>query len=291
MDNEFGTIIKKQRLQLGLTLKDIAKAVNVTEATVQRWESGNIKNVRRDKINKLARVLQCSPNLLIDYDDDSFINSKILQDGIDLLENYGYAVDTFDDDNGCGTQYVIEKDGFPSAGPISEWEFISDCEFLLQKLKTNARMTNVINLTLGFTTAPKTDVIFPIQIEDFPTLEEITDGQPVIDCDGEELYTEMGTEIQIDFCLHCEGNSMVNARIQDGDIVFVKRQPMVKNGEIAVIAIDNEIMLRRVYYYPQTGKFILNAENSSYEPLIYTNEELNQVRILGKAVAFQSNVK
>ena len=83
---------------------------------------------------------------------------------------------------------------------------------------------------------------------------------------------------------------MINARINDGDIVFIRKQPMVENGEIAAVIIDNEATLKRVYYYPEDNKLILNPENPRYAPFVYVGEELQSVRILGKAVAFQSNL-
>lgn len=84
---------------------------------------------------------------------------------------------------------------------------------------------------------------------------------------------------------------MIGARIYDGDIVFIKKQDMVNNGEIAAVIIDNEATLKRVYYYPEKNKIVLNPENPAFEPLVYINEELNEIRILGKAVAFQSIVR
>jgi repressor LexA len=82
---------------------------------------------------------------------------------------------------------------------------------------------------------------------------------------------------------------MINARIYDGDIVFVREQPDVENGEIAVVIIDGSATLRRVYKQPDT--LILAAENPSYSPLTYTKDELFKVHILGKAIAFQSDIK
>ena len=84
---------------------------------------------------------------------------------------------------------------------------------------------------------------------------------------------------------------MINARIFDGDIVFIKKQETVYNGEIAVVIIEDEATLKRVYYYPDKNTLILKPENSNYEDMIYTGEELNSITILGKAVAFQSIIR
>ena len=95
----------------------------------------------------------------------------------------------------------------------------------------------------------------------------------------------MGSEMCI------RDSSMIGARIMDGDIVLIRKQDMVENGEIAAVIIENEATLKRVYYYPKDGKLILNPENPAYAPLVYVGEELNQIRILGKAVIFYSRVK
>ena len=95
-------------------------------------------------------------------------------------------------------------------------------------------------------------------------------------------------DIRADFCLTAKGDSMINARINDGDIVFIRQMPMVENGGIAAVIIDNEATLKRWYYYKDDNKLMLVAENPKYEPLIYMNEELNTIRCLGKAVYFMS---
>ena len=135
------------------------------------------------------------------------------------------------------------------------------------------------------------DNIFPIQKKKFPMLGEIACGEPIFADENKESYIEAGTDIHADFCLKAKGDSMINARILDGDIVFIKKQSMVDNGEIAAVIIENEATLKRVYYYPDKNKLILNPENPQYEPLVYIGDELNEIRILGKAVAFQSIVR
>ena len=84
---------------------------------------------------------------------------------------------------------------------------------------------------------------------------------------------------------------MIGARIFDGDLVFIREQNWVDNGEIAAVIINEEATLKRVYYYPDEAKIILSPENPKYAPLVYINEELNSIKILGKAVAFQSVIR
>lgn len=134
------------------------------------------------------------------------------------------------------------------------------------------------------------DNIFKIEKKKFPLLGEIACGEPIFVDEDRESYVMAGTDIQADFCLKCKGDSMVNARINDGDIVFIKQQSMVNNGEIAAVIIDNEATLKRFYYYKEANLVILKAENPKFKDLEYKDEKLNEIRIIGKAVAFQSDV-
>ena len=67
---EFKERIKQLRLAMDATMEDVAKAVGVSKATVQRWESGEIENIRRDKIWKLSQALHTTPGYLMGWSDD-----------------------------------------------------------------------------------------------------------------------------------------------------------------------------------------------------------------------------
>lgn len=129
--------------------------------------------------------------------------------------------------------------------------------------------------------------IKPIKKKKLPLLGKVACGEPIFD-EEIDTYIEASTDIDADFCLICKGDSMINARIHDGDVVFIKQTDVVDNGNIAAVVIDGELTLKRVYYYPEKNKLILNPENPAYEPFVYVNEELNSIRILGRAVAFMS---
>lgn len=122
-----------------------------------------------------------------------------------------------------------------------------------------------------------------------PLLGRIACGQPILAEENFEGYINVPDGVEADFTLQCQGDSMINARIFDGDMVFIRQQPDVDNGEIAAVLIEREATLKRVY--KQDGKLTLMPENSSYPPMVYTGIELNQIHIIGKAVAFLSVVK
>jgi repressor LexA len=133
--------------------------------------------------------------------------------------------------------------------------------------------------------------LYQVETKRFPLLGSIACGEPKLTDEYFEAYVIAGTNIHADFCLKCKGDSMINARIRDGDIVFIRKQSTVDNGEIAAVIIEDEITLKRVYYYPDRGKLVLQAENPSYEPFVYVGDELRQVRILGKAIIVQSDIQ
>lgn len=133
--------------------------------------------------------------------------------------------------------------------------------------------------------------IYPIEVRSLPMLGEIACGKPIFMDENRDSYTMIGSNVKADFCLKAKGDSMVNARIMDGDIVFIKSQPEVENGEIAAVAIDDEATLKRFYRDEITQTVTLISENPIYAPMVFTKECQKNVYILGKAVAFQSDVK
>ena len=132
--------------------------------------------------------------------------------------------------------------------------------------------------------------VTPIHTQRIPMLGEIACGKPIWANEERESYVQAGVNIKADFCLIARGDSMIGARIHDGDIVFCRSQNMVENGEIAAVIIGDEATLKRVYYYPDKQKLVLQAENPKYEPFVYVGSELDEINIIGKAIAFQSDV-
>ncbi len=121
-----------------------------------------------------------------------------------------------------------------------------------------------------------------------PLLGNIACGEPILAEENIECDIDIPEDINADFALRCKGDSMIDARILDGDIVYIKQQPTVNNGEIAAVLIGDEATLKKVYLTGDT--LTLLACNSSYEPFVYSGTELENIRILGKAVGFTSKI-
>lgn len=202
-------IIRQRRKELDLTLAELAKRVGVTEPTVQRWESGKIKNLRHDKIVRLANALQMYPAELMGWKTSEHI-------------------------------YTI-----PNIIPV-----------------------------------PKASGLVP--------LLGTTNGNTVFSEQNIENYLAVPEGLFADFCLRCRGEWMINVRLFDGDIVYVRAQNTVQNGEIAAVLLQNEATIRRVYTYE--NRLELRPENPVCPVLNFEGEETKQVRILGKAVGFLSHL-
>lgn len=212
-ENDLARKIAYLRAKHGLTLEQVAKEVGVGRSTVRKWETGLIANMRRDKIEKLARALHTSPGYLMGWENEDGSFPDMLPDNI---------------------------------APMPEMKKI-------------------------------------------PLLGTIACGEPILAAENIEGEVDIPKEIHADFALRCQGDSMINARIFDGDIVYIRQQETVDNGEIAAVLIDDEATLKRVTLYED--HIVLSPENPMYKPFVFWYEEMNSVRILGKAVAFTSAIR
>lgn len=207
---EIKDILKNRRTELGLTQLDVANAVGVSEATVSRWESGDIANMKRSRIASLASVLKMSPSIIMGWNEE-------------------------------------HEAHMPS---------------------------NIIPMPA---------------MRKIPLVGSIACGTPILAEENLDGRIEAPDHVHADFALRCKGDSMINARIFDGDIVYIRQQESVEHGEIAAVLIGDEATLKRVYIYDDC--ISLEAENPQYKPMVYRGEEMNNIRILGKAVAFTSMIR
>ena len=203
MDIAMGAKIRDRRKQLGYTIKEVAERAGTSPASLTKWERGDVKTIKSQKLAKLASVLDCSPLWLMGLEEDPLMTPNIV--------------------------------------PIPEGKKI-------------------------------------------PILGEIACGEPIL---AEENWAgEVNGPASADFALKAKGDSMINARIYDGDIVFIKEQPTVENGEIAAVLIDGEATLKRIYKYD--GRVELRPENPLSEVIQVEGDAIQDLRIMGKAVSFYS---
>lgn len=209
--NNINNLLKERRKQKGLTQKEIADAVGVSEGTVSRWESGEIANMGRSKIYALSKALDLTPAEIMGITDS----------------------------------------------------------------KENSLPDNVIPLT---------------SVSYIPLIGTIACGTPLLAQENIERKILLPDMVKADFALRCKGDSMINAGISNGDIAFIRQQSVVENGEIAAVLITNfeaEATLKKIYI--KDTSITLVAQNPSFEPLMFTGEDMNSVEIIGKCVAVLKN--
>ena len=114
-----------------------------------------------------------------------------------------------------------------------------------------------------------------------PLVGRIACGEPITAEQNVEGVVSVPSQWRSDFALLCQGDSM-EPSIKDGDLVAIHIQPMVENGEVAAVRIDSEATLKHVYLYPNYIE--LRPENPAYQSIIKIGEEMNEVKIEGKAV-------
>ncbi|MBP3723034.1 MAG: helix-turn-helix domain-containing protein [Selenomonadaceae bacterium] len=131
--------------------------------------------------------------------------------------------------------------------------------------------------------------LVPITGKPVPIIGTIAAGKPILAEENIEGEATPAADIRADFALRVKGDSMEGVPILDGDIVFIRSQPEVENGEIAAVLIDNEATLKR--FYNNGNSVMLVSENPKYPPFIYTKENCDDFRILGKAIAYQHSLE
>ena len=170
---------------------------------------------------------------------------------------------------------------------ISKWETgFQTPQADTLKILAKALEVSVDFLLTGVETIQESPLEMTIPVKKIRMLGSIACGTPIFCNEEHEYVLATGENANADFCLTARGDSMINARIADGDIVFIRQQSTVENGEIAAVVIGDEATLKRVY--KTADGIMLVAENPAYQPMYFSGEELNQTYILGKAIGFQS---
>lgn len=124
--------------------------------------------------------------------------------------------------------------------------------------------------------------LLPVIKRKIPVLGNVHCGTPKY---AEQEYIDLvDADVNADFALIAEGDSMTDIGIQDKDLVFVRRKSIVDNGKIAVVLIGEEAAIKRVH--KTGGTLILSPANQNYEPLIFDSSSKEDIKILGEVVAY-----
>lgn len=184
--------------------------------------------------------------------------------------------------SGYSQEYIADKFGYKSYTTIQKWEMGTSEPSLeiLSKLSTlyNVNMDTMYSVDLEAENGEGDS-----SVKSVPLLGTIAAGQPILAEENIEKYFYIDKSIKADFALRIQGDSMIGAHIFDSDIVFIRKQDTLENGQIGAVLIEGDATLKK--FYKEDGMVILQAENSSYKPIVLTGGD---VRILGKMVAVLS---
>lgn len=142
--------------------------------------------------------------------------------------------------------------------------------------KVSVQLDKKPTIPPGFMPLPK--------MKKVPLIGAIACGDPITAIQNREGDVNAPVDMRCDFALKCRGESMIGAGIHDGDVVYIRIQPEVENGEIAAVRIGEEATLKRVYLH--SDYIELRPENPAFESIIRRREEMNDVQIEGKAVGW-----
>lgn len=132
--------------------------------------------------------------------------------------------------------------------------------------------------------------LYPVKKKKFPVLGKVACGEPIYAEEEHDTWIMASADIDADFCLIAQGDSMIGAHIEDGDTIFIKKMPIVPNGRIAVVLIGDEATVKYIHYRAETYTLILTPANPMYRTQVYQGEELENIRVLGMAVCLQKSL-
>lgn len=250
-----GDRIKARRIECGLSVSELADKLGKNRATVYRYESNDIETMPANIIRPLADALDTTPGYLMGWTDDPY-------------------------------DYDLDPDARFSDIPadwIRRWR---DAGLTPKEMWDSY-------LAVENDSRPDDDLppnIIPLpKMKKVPLIGSIACGEPILAEENIEGFLTMPGDVGADFCLRCKGDSMINVRIFDGDIVYIRQQPQVEDGEIAAVMVgDDEATLKRVRLFPD--HIILEPENPQYRAKSFWDADMAQVRVLGKAVAFVGTI-
>lgn len=247
-----GARIKERREALGLSLADVGAEIGVASSTIHRYERGAFKDIKLPVIGAIASVLHVNPQWLIGNTDD-----PIDYDDGDLLANIPDA-------------YLKACNG--------------DVKKAVAMMK--AADQDVTKEQKSKLTMPQYQPTHCI-----PILGRISAGLPLYADEQVEGYTHTelngGAEY---FALRVSGDSMNAARIQEGDLLIVRRMDIVNNGDIAVVLVgDEDATVKRFYQEGNTVTLMPQSTNPEHQPQVYDTRK-TRIRIQGKVVKIEITV-
>ena len=188
---------------------------------------------------------------------------------------------------GVDQSYIVSQLGL-TASTVSDW--VHGKKY--PRVDAMQRLADLLGVSMAeLTTADAPSVtrplpagLSPVRKRRIPMIGHVAAGVPIMAEREYEEYEDDTYGISCDYVLRVEGDSM-EPRIIDGDVVYVREQPDVDDGQIAVVGVDDSVTLKVVYHI-QNGLQLISL-NPKYKPMIYNRDNTDYLAIIGLAVAYK----
>ena len=181
------------------------------------------------------------------------------------------------------TQQAVAEALGVSRSAVAMWEK-DEREPDLETLAQLAKLLGVpLTALVERREAPLPQNLRPVRARRIPLLGTIAAGEPIFAEEEHETYVDVDGSARADFALEVKGESM-EPLYKDGDVVYIRRQDDVRDGQVAAVVVDDSATLKRVYHLPVGVQ--LMPLNPAFAPMLFTPENSDSVRILGLAVGY-----
>lgn len=281
------TMLRQLREQNGFSQKEFAAEMGIPQTTYNQYETGR-RAPDFDMLSRIADYFHVSVDYLLGRSDEPEPEQK--KKG-PLLPTLAMNLRYYRLASHLSTSQAAKLADVP-AGTWLSWEqgkaLPSD-----EELSRAAEVIGVSVSDLGIDANRAEETIhglYPVKKKRFPVLGKVACGEPIFAEEDHDTSIMASADIDADFCLIAQGDSMTGAHIDDGDIVFIRQMPTVPNGKIAVVLIEDEATLKYIDWRPESYTLILSPANPAYRIQVYQGEELDHIRVLGQAVCLQKNL-
>lgn len=280
----FSTRLKELRKEANISQQDLSKIIGVSKSSINMYERGE-REPGLETVKAFAEYFDVQADYILGKSDDK----RSVRDGIkysrmviDMLETYRKSHGLTREQMETYLDWAGMYEKIESRRILMSEDWLCNIENMLKVLDDPVSYVSE---------AIRIDGIRPIARKRLPMLGNVACGEPTFAEEEHDAYVDADGGVDADFCLVAKGDSMINARIFDGDILFVKQQESVDDGEIAVVLIEDETTVKRVYYDRENNVITLVPENPMHRPMRFEGARLEQIRILGKVVSGQYIVR
>lgn len=278
----FSKRLKELRRKAKVSQQELSEIMGVSKSSINMYERGE-REPGLERVKDFADYFDVQIDYILGKSDDA----RSVKDGkkysrliIELLESYRRS-------HGLTKQQMEE---------YLDWKNMYDDIETGRTLVSEDYLCIIENM-LKVLDAPLPDIMTvprnarPITRKKIPMLGNVACGEPIYATEEHDNFIDADEDVDADFCLTAKGDSMINARIFDGDILFVKSQQTVDNGEIAVVLIGDEATVKRVYYDKEANTITLVPENPTHKVMRYSGAEIDNIHIIGKVIVGQYKVE